>query len=117
MRRFIETLTVALCCVLYSFAQGPNGSGSYYKNADGKSGQELKTALFSIISKGTVKRTYKQLWTDFKSTDKRSDGKVWDMYSNITNYVFGDDQDTGKEGKRATITTASTRSLTAGGEA
>ena len=81
---------MALCCGLYGFAQGPNGSGSYYKNADGKSGQELKTALFSIISKGTVKRTYKQLWTDFKSTDKRSDGKVWD---------------------------ASTRSLTAGGEA
>ena len=33
------------------------------------------------------------LWTDFRSTDKRpTDGKVWDMYSGITNYIFGTDQ-------------------------
>ena len=76
-------------------AQGPNSSGTYYKNADGKSGSELKTALYSIISTGTVKRTYANLWNDFKSTDKRADGKVWDMYSNATNFVFGTNQDKG----------------------
>ena len=42
------------------------------------------------------------LWNDFKTTDVRSDGKVWDMYSNITNFTFGTDQDSGNhsyEGK------------------
>lgn len=78
-----------------TWAQAPNGSGTYYKAADGKSGAELKTALCGIISKNIVKRTYKQLWTDFKSTDKRSDGKVWDMYSNATNFTFGTNQDKG----------------------
>ncbi len=77
-------------------AQGPNSSGIYYKNADGKSGAELKTALYSIISQGTVKRTYAQLWNDFKTTDKRADGKVWDMYSNATNFTFGTNQDKGE---------------------
>jgi len=76
-------------------AQGPNGSGTYYRNADGKSGSELKTAFYSIISKNTVKRTYANLWNDFKTTDKRSDGKVWDMYSNATNFTFGTNQDKG----------------------
>jgi endonuclease I len=32
------------------------------------------------------------LWTDFRSTDARPDGKVWDMYSGITNFTFGEDQ-------------------------
>lgn len=77
------------------WAQGPNGSGTYYRNADGTSGAALKTALAGIISTGTVKRSYSNLWTDFKTTDKRSDGKVWDMYSNATNFVFGTDQDQG----------------------
>jgi len=76
-------------------AQGPNGSGTYYRQADGKSGAELKSALCGIISSGTVTRSYAQLWTDFKTTDKRSDGKVWDMYSSATNFVFGTDQDHG----------------------
>ena len=91
------TLFILLCSLFLSpaGAQGPNGSGKYYQNADGKCGSELKTALYSIISSGIVKRTYKQLWTDFKTTDKRSDGKVWDMYSNATNFTFGNDQDKG----------------------
>ena len=90
------TLTTSL------FAQGPNDSGSYYAAADGKKGAELKTALCAIIYNRTSERTYKQLWTDFQTTDKRGDGKVWDMYSNITNYTFVTDQDSGNhsyEGK------------------
>ena len=73
------------------WAQGPNNSGTYYQNADGKKGEALKTALCIIINPHT-ERTYKQLWTDFQSTDMREDGKVWDMYSSITNYEFGTDQ-------------------------
>ena len=93
--------TVALFTLfaLNTYAQGPNDSGTYYQAADGKKGAELKTALCGIIYNRT-ERTYNDLWTDFRKTDKREDGKVWDMYSNITNYTFGTDQagQTGNEG-------------------
>lgn len=61
---------------------------SYYSKADGKKGAALKTAMYGIVSNHT-QRSYKQLWTDFKKTDVRADGKIWDMYSNATNYVPG----------------------------
>ena len=73
------------------FVRNSNTSQSYYANADGKSGSALKTAMSGIILPHT-QRSYDNLWTDFQSTDVRSDGKVWDMYSNITNFTFGTDQ-------------------------
>ena len=80
-----------LAATVCSYAQGPNDSGEYYKNADGKKGAELKTALCGIIYDRT-ERSYNDLWTDFKSTDVREDGKVWDMYSNKREMTFGNDQ-------------------------
>ena len=64
---------------------------SYYSDATGKKGATLKTALCYVINPHT-QRSYKALWDDFRSTDARPDGKVWDMYSAITNYRFGTDQ-------------------------
>lgn len=64
---------------------------SYYAGTKGKNGSALKTALYGIISHHTV-RTYNDLWSDFYKTDVRADGKIWDMYSCITNYVPGKDQ-------------------------
>ena len=75
-------LTAVIVSTIY--AQIPAG---YYNSAKGKSGAGLKTALFGIIANHT-QRSYNQLWDDFKETDMRPDGKVWDMYSNITNYSF-----------------------------
>ncbi len=69
-------------------AQGPNGSGTYYQKADGMKGAELKTALCAIIYNRS-ERTYKELWQDFKTTDVRKDGMIWDMYSDVTNYEPG----------------------------
>lgn len=95
--RVIATLCLsALSLTLW--AQGPNGSGNYYRAANGKKGATLKTALCGIIYNRT-ERTYNDLWTDFRTTDARPDGKVWDMYSNITNYTFGTDQDKGSGNK------------------
>ena len=89
---YTSIFTLALLAISSnSFAQGPNGSGEYYKPADGKKGAALKTALCGIIYNRT-ERTYDDLWTDFRTTDKRADGKVWDMYSGISNYTFGTDQ-------------------------
>lgn len=76
-------------------------SATYYDVVDGQKGAALKTALKTIIDDHT-ERTYKELWTDFRTTDSRPDGKVWDMYSGVTNYVFGDDQNTGNSGPEGT---------------
>ena len=79
-----------------SYAQGPNDSGDYYKNADGKKGAELKTALCGVIYNrdegGDLNTAYKALWTHFQTTDARANGTVWDMYSNLREMTFGTDQ-------------------------
>ncbi|MGL5635684.1 MAG: endonuclease I family protein [Bacteroidales bacterium] len=71
-----------------------NYPAGYYKSAEGQTKEGLKTALYEIVKDHRV-RTYTQLWTDFRSTDVKSNGRVWDIYNNQTNYIFGDDQDRG----------------------
>ena len=73
-------LVLNVCFSLTLFAAIPSG---YYSTATG-SGATLKTQLYSIISGHTVK-TYDYLWTAFQTTDVKSNGKVWDMYSDIPN--------------------------------
>ncbi len=83
------------------WAQGPNGSGEYYKAADGKCGAELKTALFNIIKlPNTAPISYGGLYDAYKKTDTRPDGYVRDWYSVETKYVHGVDNSGGykKEG-------------------
>ncbi len=58
----------------------------YYKSADGKMGAALKTALCWIIY-NRREIGYDDLWTAYQTTDVRSDGKIWDMYSNVTDYA------------------------------
>ena len=65
-------------------AQIPNG---YYNNANGKTGDELKTALHDIIA-GHITQSYDNLWTAFWSTDNKGDGTVWDMYSDGADYTY-----------------------------
>ena len=87
----ISLFVLVASLALFASAAVPNGSGTYYRAADGKKGAALKTALSGIVQT-TVERDYGDLWDDFRETDKRSDGKVWDMYSSITNFTFGTDQ-------------------------
>ena len=77
-----------LCSFSLLRASAPDG---YYQSAYGKSGFTLKSELSSIITKNHSVVSYSGLWEAFKSTDARSDGKVWDMYSNCE-FTFGDDQ-------------------------
>jgi len=72
-----------MCSILW--AQGPNGSGTYYKNANGKSGKSLKTALANIIV-NPKNVGYDGLYEAYKKTDTRADGFVRDWYSNTTKY-------------------------------
>ena len=90
MKRGYLFILLAVVAMMAS-AAAPNGSGAYYSAANGYKGSALKTKLCGIIYNRTEK-SYDYLWTAFQTTDKRSDGKVWDMYSNISNFTFGTDQ-------------------------
>ncbi len=87
MKKIILPLFLLIVCVA-AFGQEPAG---YYSAAENKSDAALKTALFGIIGSHTA-ISYDGLWMAFKTTDKRADGKVWDIYSNTTNYTFGTNQ-------------------------
>jgi endonuclease I len=65
------------CLLSVILAAQPAG---YYSAADGKTGALLQQALHNIIHNHT-ELTYASLWTHFQKTDKKSDGTVWDMYS------------------------------------
>lgn len=76
------------------FAQAPAG---YYNTANGLTGTPLRLALHNIIDNHMVK-SYDFLWTAFKTTDDKPNGKVWDMYSDKPSgtpsyeYTFTSDQ-------------------------
>ncbi len=82
-RLLLLSLFIAVICSVW--AQGPNGSGTYYQSADGKKGSELKTAMYNIIKNPSV-TSYKGLYDAYIKTDTRPDGYVRDWYSNATNY-------------------------------
>jgi len=69
------------------WAQSKGIPDGYYSSADGLSGSQLKTALYNII-KGHTSVSYDALWTYFQTTDKKANGKVWDMYSDGAGYEF-----------------------------
>lgn len=76
------------------YAQAPAG---YYDPANGLTGTSLQAALHNIIKGHTVK-SYDYLWTAYLTTDKKANGKVWDMYSDVPGgtppyeYTFGTNQ-------------------------
>lgn len=70
------------------WAQAPNGTGTYYQRTNGLKGAALKTTFHQVIMAPKVK-SYKELWTVYRTTDRRPDGKLYDIYSNTTNYVIG----------------------------
>jgi endonuclease I len=63
----------------FGIAQIPPG---YYNAAQGLTGNPLKIALHNIIDNHT-QVSYNGLWTAFQKTDKKPNGKVWDMYSDV----------------------------------
>lgn len=83
-------LLVVLTCLFpfFVFAEIPAG---YYDDAVGKSGEDLQKSLSTILNDANDVG-YNGLWNLYKTTDRRSNGKVWDMYSDVTNYTFGTDQ-------------------------
>ena len=66
-----------LLAALAGVAQPPPG---YYDSAQGLTGEALRAALNDIISPHSVLAN-SQLWAAFARTDRKTDGSVWDMYS------------------------------------
>lgn len=71
----------------------------YYDDANGKTGEELKSSLHDIISNGHVILTYTPgVWNAYYDTDRRADNTIWDMYSDIPDgtpeytYTYSTDQ-------------------------
>ena len=93
MKRYLLFLFLSIP-TLALFAQAPPG---YYDAAAGLSGSELQQALHNIIKDHDVE-SYGDLWSDFTQTDKKANGKVWDMYSDVPGgtppyqYTFFSDQ-------------------------
>ena len=79
--KLTRTGFIILCIALFSVSRAQIPAG-YYNPANGLSGSALQLALHNIIDNHTVV-SYASLWTWFKQTDKKANGKVWDMYSDI----------------------------------
>ena len=79
MRRYLFPSLLLLLALMGGSlsAQIPNG---YYNNANGKTGDELKTALHDII-KGHHVVSYGGILNAFAYTDCKPNGKIWDIYS------------------------------------
>ena len=91
MRRVSTSIALAMTAIL-CWAQGPNDTGTYYKNANGKKGAELKTALYGIITNNLHCTSYDGLIDAYRKTDTRPDGYVRDWYSNTTNFRHDKDK-------------------------
>ena len=71
-------------------------AGDYYSAIDTSS----PTSILNGLKKGNgtcgIRSVgYDGLWSAYKTTDVKSNGKICDMYSNITNFTPGTDQDKG----------------------
>lgn len=67
---------------------------AYYEKIDGKSGKTLFDAVQTVTKVGYSSLGYDGLWTAFKTTDKKNNGQVWDMYSDC-NWTFGPEDQCG----------------------
>lgn len=88
MRNFLRQL------VLVAIGAGSWLAGSaaipagYYSSLKGKSGAELKTAVFQVINPHTTVSSYSNLPQYFQKTDVYPSSKQWwDMYSNVKRYA------------------------------
>ena len=98
MNRYL-LLVMSLLASPVVFSQGPGDTGTYYQAADGKKGTELKTALFQIISPHEMQSYTPGVWNAINSYDIREDGKIWDIYSGVSNFTPKNNQHQGESVK------------------
>ncbi len=64
---------------------------AYYALVDGQSGKSLFDNVQTVAKTGYKSLGYDGLWTAYRTTDVRSNGKIWDMYSDC-DFTFGGDK-------------------------
>lgn len=89
MKKNILFLTLLLS-VTSLLSQAPEG---YYSQAEGKSRNDLKLALWGIIKKHT-QLSYSDVWKAYKTTDTDEEGYIIDMYNNC-HFIYEVDQHRG----------------------
>ena len=90
----IFLLTSIFFFALSSFAKSVTPASSlptYYKDINGKSGKSLFDAVHVVTKVGYSSLGYGGLWTAYRTTDVRDNGKIWDMYSDCS-WTVGSDQ-------------------------
>ena len=92
----MKKLYLFLTLIITAVALNAQPQG-YYNGTEGLTGNALKIALHNII-KTDNHTSYSGLWSAYQQTDKKPNGKVWDIYSDVPNgtppyqYNFGSDQ-------------------------
>ena len=89
MKKKIQHSLLLMLAVLVGFSATAAVPTGYYNNAKSKSDQALMTALHTII-RGHTKRTYENLWTDFRTTDCNGT-TIIDRYSD-TQFTYNTDK-------------------------
>ena len=94
MKRNLLALFVSVLPLALLWAQPGDG---YYDDAEGKSGEALRTALYGIIHDHT-NVGYDGLWDVYEDSDiNPQTGYIWDMYSNCE-FIYDVDRDRGSGG-------------------
>ena len=93
MKRFFLLSTIFFFALsLFAKSVTPAASlPTYYNDINGKSGKSLFDAVHVVAKVGYSSLGYDGLWTAYKTTDLRDNGKVWDMYSDCS-WTVGSDQ-------------------------
>lgn len=73
-------VSICIACLLGAAMLYAEAPANYYAAAEGKSGEDLRQALYKIISSHT-NVGYDGLWSAYQSTDVDAGGKIWDIYS------------------------------------
>lgn len=74
-------------CLLVLFSIGGNA-----QTARQRAGLEVMKTLHTYISTNYTQLGYDNLWPYFAQTDVRSNGEIWDIYSNISHFTYPTDQ-------------------------
>ena len=93
MKRIILTCLVFVLA-LSAIAKSVTPAASlptYYEDINGKSGKTLFDAVHVVAKVGYSSLGYSGLWTAYRTTDVRDNGKIWDMYSDCS-WTVGSDQ-------------------------
>ena len=91
-RIFLLTSIFFFALSLFAKSVTPAASlPTYYKDINGKSGKSLFDAVHVVAKVGYSSLGYSGLWTAYRTTDVRDNGKIWDMYSDCS-WTVGSDQ-------------------------